>query len=385
MPEERPIVITNDATGRGQYSKHGNTWNVDSQEVDERSKQVAALEQTLPANDPADSMVHWLGSSYSGADIKILVHMYSDPSNIVAAKDDQDFYNELLDAYSTLAGVVDTIAANGSGNYNAISGLFGEGADSRVVGEIQNFVRRFTNIPDTQIRTSLMRTAVNEKLSETLSMSNSADSYLDTLNTLDSAAGGEFATLALATAQTFSLQTHREKHPVRALGYSNVKGYTRGQRTIAGSIIFTMFNEHGLANLIRRLGSSVNKFDPSPSRENDISSLLIDQLPPLDMTIVFANEYGSLSRGALYGVEFMNSGITLSIEDILTEEVVSFVARDADPVISAGHVGIDRKQRGMHFNREGLPATGTDLLFANKASYEEYLEKLKVRRKLRNR
>ena len=205
------------------------------------------------------------------------------------------------------------------------------------------------------------------------------------LKNLEAIKEDSFSTFTLATAQTFSLQTHREKHPVRALGNSNVLGYVRGGRTIAGSIIFTMFNEHALASLIRKMGSTKNKFDPSSSINDQISSLLIDQLPPIDITIVFANEYGSLSRGAVYGVEFLNSGVTLSIEDILTEEVVNFVARDADPIISQGRVGIDRKQRGMHFDTEGKSTTGSDLIFANKTSYDAFLERLKVRRQFRNR
>jgi hypothetical protein len=147
-----------------------------------------------------------------------------------------------------------------------------------------------------------------------------------------------------------------------------------------------MFNEHALAQLIRALGSTANKYgDPEVSGDSQLSMLLADQLPPLDITIVFANEYGSLSKAAIYGVEFMNDGYTLSVEDLLTEEVINFVARDVDPVISMGHIGLHQSQRGMHFNDEGVPTDGSKLLFTAKASYEDYLTRLGVRRSLLHR
>jgi hypothetical protein len=150
-------------------------------------------------------------------------------------------------------------------------------------------------------------------------------------------------------------------------------------------MIFTMFNEHALASLMRAIGHTKNKYgDPDISAQERVEMLLSDQLPPIDITIVFANEYGSLSKASLYGVEFMNDGFTLSIEDILTEEVINFVARDADPVISMGNIGLHQSQRGMHFARDGTPTDGSKLLFSSMDSYEEYLQKLGVRRGLRS-
>ena len=64
------------------------------------------------------------------------------------------------------------------------------------------------------------------------------------------------STITLGTLQTVSLQSFREKNAVRALGHSYAKGYTRGARTIGGSMIFTIFNEHALAQLIRGMGTS---------------------------------------------------------------------------------------------------------------------------------
>lgn len=132
----------------------------------------------------------------------------------------------------------------------------------------------------------------------------------------------------LGTVQTISCQSHRPKAAVRAIGSTYARGYTRGPRTIAGSMIFTVLNKQSLYHLCKAMGTMYGNQlnDPNPS------TILPDQLLPIDLTFVMANEYGSVSRMALYGVEFLNSGYTFSIEDLLLEEVVQFIARDMDPM-----------------------------------------------------
>jgi hypothetical protein len=384
----KPTEVAKDKTVDSAFSKDGNTWNVSGNTVDSYTQSLSGLEEGLPANNKSESNIHWSGSSYSGADIKIVVHMYEEITLAEEAviQSETERLDELVAAYGGIAsGGLSSIClgTQGSRSNREIIEEFLGSAGSGVISEISSFVNAIiSRYPPGPQRTSEM---MNAAFSNFETYSETIAALQDESDNLNQIKADQYSTFVLATAQTFSLQSHREKHPVRALGNANVKGFTRGNRTIAGSIIFTMFNEHALASLIRKMGSATNKFDPSHSAEDSVSSLLIDQLPPIDLTIVFANEYGSLSRGAVYGVEFMNSGITLSIEDLLTEEVVNFVARDYDPIISLGRVGIDRKQRGMFFNREGAPTTGSDLIFANKTSYTQYLDKLKVRRGLRNR
>jgi hypothetical protein len=149
-------------------------------------------------------------------------------------------------------------------------------------------------------------------------------------------------------------------------------------------MIFTLFNEHSLAQLCRALGANRSKY--GNHEETDLGAVLGDQLPPIDLTILFTNEYGSLSRAAIYGVEFLSSGITMSIEDIISEEVIQFVARDIDPMVSQGNIGLSRDQRGMHFNSDGSRDTkGSDLIFTSKDSYNAFLDKLRIRRRFVNR
>ena len=99
----------------------------------------------------------------------------------------------------------------------------------------------------------------------------------------------------------------REKHPVRALGTVAERGKTRGTRTIAGSLVFTVFDRHSFADLM-------------------IREQFADQLPKFDIVISCANEYGSSARMILYGIELMSEGVVLSVENLVTEATFQFTA-----------------------------------------------------------
>jgi len=134
----------------------------------------------------------------------------------------------------------------------------------------------------------------------------------------------------IANASTLSYSIHREKHPVRALGHTYPRGYTRGSRTIAGSIIFTMFDREVLWALIQSYSHDTEWNEGE--YEYSSYSPLIDQLPPFDLTITFANEYGAVANMGIYGVEIVDEGTVMSIDDLLVEKTCSFVARDIDMI-----------------------------------------------------
>jgi hypothetical protein len=61
---------------------------------------------------------------------------------------------------------------------------------------------------------------------------------------------------------------------------------------------------------------------------------LADQIPPLNIIVVATNEYGQGARLGLYGIEFFNEGLILSVEDLVTENTFEFVARHIEPLES---------------------------------------------------
>ena len=150
--------------------------------------------------------------------------------------------------------------------------------------------------------------------------------------------------------------------------------------TIAGTAIFTVFHEHALMKLARAMGQSKRYH----SQDEYISSVLPDQLPPLDLILLFSNEYGQVSEIKLFGVEFTNDNIVFSIEDLFSENVMNFQARDYDPIRDLGRVDLDRAGRNAKVREQQLTATNLAIRKSKTAGYQEFLQRLGVRRSLVN-
>ncbi len=117
----------------------------------------------------------------------------------------------------------------------------------------------------------------------------------------------------LGSLQTISISTYQDKVPVRAIGNMNAIDYTMGPRTIAGSLVFAVFDKHFADNIFNDL-----------SKEN--TDILVDELPAFNVTITYANEYGSMSRMALYGIRIVEEGQVISINDVYTENTYKYCA-----------------------------------------------------------
>jgi len=160
----------------------------------------------------------------------------------------------------------------------------------------------------------------------------------------------------IAELQTISYSVFREKSPVRTLGSVYPRAYVRGPRTIGGSMVFTVFHEHVLHEILN-LNLKFYNTGTSDHDKYTYTTNLPDQLPPLDISLVFANEYGALSHMGLYGVEFVQEGSTFSIEDIFSENVVQYVARDMDPMTL-----VDKRQVDGQGIKEEWTSTASSLL-----------------------
>jgi len=135
----------------------------------------------------------------------------------------------------------------------------------------------------------------------------------------------------LGEIQTISWSIFREKAPVRTLGSVYPRAYVRGPRTIGGSMVFTIFHQHVLHEI---LALNLGMFSTGTSDHDNFrySTNLADQIPPIDISLIFANEYGAISHMGLWGVEFVQEGGTFSTEDIFSESQMQYVARDLDPM-----------------------------------------------------
>ena len=63
----------------------------------------------------------------------------------------------------------------------------------------------------------------------------------------------------LGSLQTLSVSTHQDKKPVRVIGSMNALDYTMGQRTIAGSLVFAVFDKHFATEMFNDLEKATGK------------------------------------------------------------------------------------------------------------------------------
>lgn len=135
---------------------------------------------------------------------------------------------------------------------------------------------------------------------------------------------GESEPLELGELQTISYSMHRENSPIRTLGHVNPRGFIKGGRTIAGSLIFTVFNEYAFY----RLG----QYKEFLARQNGFFAPVADMLPPFDIVLSFFNEYGQASKMKIFGVTIIDEGQTVSIDDLITEQTYTYMARGIQPL-----------------------------------------------------
>jgi sporulation protein YlmC with PRC-barrel domain len=166
--------------------------------------------------------------------------------------------------------------------------------------------------------------------------------------------------------QAITYSVTREKAPIYVMGDPNPKSFSRGKRGIAGSLVFTVFDRDALHtmkttdNPVYRegLNSTFTKTDAQGNQIFDPTQLVnvgdinmgqddipgqwaqkkapkySDEIPPFDVTINFLNEYGQSSKMTIYGVEILNEGMGLSVDDITTEKACTFIARGIDDMVS---------------------------------------------------
>lgn len=281
------------------------------------------------------------GSSYSGADIKVLVHKYhAGPVDLLSKFEEaisvySDIFFDLNDISDATQAIKDIDPLLGQVQYDALVKSLWKDPVRQISARESNLSSDFgfNQFVGKQLfdLTSSAQSNPSETRAFIADLQSSIDNLLsgwiqqkDAINKKKED-GKFFQTKVLAELQTISVSTFREKNAVRAFGKSNPSGWVRGQRTIAGSMIFTVFDRNILFELL--------DFDPSDfDGDNRFTAAILDQIPPIDITITFANEYGSLSRMTIYGVEFVSEGKTMSIENLFLESEVQYIARDLDPM-----------------------------------------------------
>ena len=181
--------------------------------------------------------------------------------------------------------------------------------------------------------------------------------------------------IVLGSVTTISYSMFRNKKPVINIGRTNINGVTRGSRIYAGTMVFTLINQHWIRD-IQEAGTEVKQNNDGTERWfaydtwlAKIKDLKADELPLFDIMLVSANEYGSAVTMYIYGIDFTDEGQTLSVEDLFTENTFSFIARDVstfkrfDPLtgVVKAHGGIQNVYAGISQKFHVLDSSDTSL------------------------
>jgi hypothetical protein len=180
-----------------------------------------------------------------------------------------------------------------------------------------------------------------------------------------------------AELQAISYSVTREKAPIYTMGSPDPRAYSRNKRGIAGSLIWINFDRHALLDVFYKtagkfvantddirpqfqaltdkpfsqtaifnstlertvglpIGATVNQLDTLTISE--VSALkefaapwYSDQVLPFDVTLAGNNEYGASMAMRIYGIEILNEGSGVSIDDAVSEMQATFVARYVQP------------------------------------------------------
>lgn len=175
-----------------------------------------------------------------------------------------------------------------------------------------------------------------------------------------------FGSKVIGTLQGISWSVTREKAPIYTMGDPDPRAFARGKRGIAGSLVFIQFDRHALLSELSNVkfwsdkdslrvqpGSGTitavegggenpaartafeaeSTFGVNGPRDDQkaVPPWFSDQIPPFDITLAAHNEYGAAATMRIFGVEILNEGSGVSIDDIVLEQQMTFVARTIDP------------------------------------------------------
>lgn len=204
-----------------------------------------------------------------------------------------------------------------------------------------------------------------------------------------------FGKRAIGELQSISWAVQRKKAPVYTLGSADPRSFSRGIRGVAGSLVFAVFNRDALIEELKKVwsdiappamftaagnlalasqdafgqaltmtawdqrttgggkdvnGNTVARAETSAKqlgtdgktqvqvpggfsviRKQNI--MYADMLPPFDITMTFANEYGQAAFQKIYDVDILNEGSGISVDTTVMERQMTYIARRISPLI----------------------------------------------------
>lgn len=167
------------------------------------------------------------------------------------------------------------------------------------------------------------------------------------------------------------------------MGEADPRSFSRSKRGIAGSMVFVVFDRSALLEAMRDRPYVANKFSipegfliadvtvgtieinpgligPAVGAASPTVSRIaldkvlaapnyLDQVLPFDVVITASNEYGAVARMMIHGVEILNVGSSMSINDITTDEACTFIATAITPFKDQGYIKVNEDGKSATF------------------------------------
>lgn len=176
--------------------------------------------------------------------------------------------------------------------------------------------------------------------------------------------------------QGISYSVSREKAPIYTCGSADPRAFSRNKRGIAGSLVWMTFDRHALLNLYAqtdgRFAANIDDVRPEYQISGNTSSMVFnsslvrsngisvgatpdqldipvaqgqgpswkeearpwysDHILPFDITLAGVNENGASAQSKIFGVEVLNEGYGISVDDAVSEMQASWIARAIEPL-----------------------------------------------------
>lgn len=183
-----------------------------------------------------------------------------------------------------------------------------------------------------------------------------------------------------AELQGIQYAISREKAPIYTMGSPDPRAFSRNKRGVSGTLVWLAFDRHALLGIVRDLqgkfvanrddirpqyansnvqylgqtaifntalsrnvsipvGSTVDQVGLATSPTTSVSGFkeqaapwYSDQILPFDITLIGTNELGAATTMKIYGVDLLNEGYGISVDDAVSEMQATFVARGVEPL-----------------------------------------------------
>lgn len=203
-----------------------------------------------------------------------------------------------------------------------------------------------------------------------------------------------FGKKVIGELQQISWASERLKAPIYTLGSPDPRSFSRGVRGIGGSLVFAVFDRDALieevssiwediapramftaaGNIVKRgsedfqnaldlaawnqtgtdgggiaTGAGTSSISNSQAADSHSDGVInvpagfgviraenvvyADMLPPFDVTMTYANEYGQAAFQKIYDVDILNEGSGISVDSLVMERSMTFIARRMSPIM----------------------------------------------------